>query len=85
MRGRDMDGEECMDGRLVSIGELNSDKEKNGVCYEFEGGRVVRECEYEKGIMKRVLIELKGDVMIEYDNEGHKVYEGGYCGDYERG
>ena len=82
MRGRDMYREECMDGRLLSIGELNSDKEKNGVCYEFEEGRVVRECEYEKGIMKRVLRELKGDMMIEYDCEGHKVYEGGYSGDY---
>ena len=85
MRGRDMYREECMDSRLLSIGELNSDKEKNGVCYEFEGGRVVRECEYENGIMKRVLRELNGDVMIEYDNDEHKVYEGGYCGDYGSG
>ena len=77
--------EECMDGRLLSIGELNSDKEKNGVCYEFEEGRVVRESEYEKGIMKRVLRELKGDMMIEYDCDGNKVYEGGYKGDYEHG
>ena len=71
-------------GDVISIG-IYKKGEKNGMCYEFEEGRVVREYEYEKGIMKRVLRELKGDMMIEYDCDGHKVYEGGYKGDYERG
>ena len=73
------------EGEVVSISEYGSNKEKNGVCYEFEGGRVKRKCLYVNGEMREVRIEVKGDEMIEYDGRGKRVYEGGYVFDEEKG
>ena len=46
---------------LKSFGD--SEKEtvemKNGKCFEYEGGRLIRECKYKKGVMIRVLRECK--------------------------
>ena len=71
---------------LKSFGD--SEKEtvemKNGKCFEYEGGRLIRECEYKKGVMTRVLREWK-EVMIEYDVNGMRVYEGGFEGDMMKG
>ena len=57
---------------------------KNGKCFEYEGGRMVRECEYKNEVMMRVLREWKGDLMIEYDVNGMRVY-GGFEGDMMNG
>ena len=53
---------------------------KNGICFEYEDEIVVRECEYEKGRMIGVLREWKGEVLIEYDVNGTRIYEGGFEG-----
>ena len=53
--------------------------------FEYEGGRLVRECEYKNGVMMRVLREWKGECMIEYDDNGMRVYEGGFEGDMMKG
>ena len=58
---------------------------KNGKCFEYEGGRLVRECEYKNGVMMRVLREWKGKCMIEYDENAMRVYEGGFGGDMMKG
>ena len=58
---------------------------KNGKCFEYEGGRLARECEYKNGVMMRVLRDWKGGLMIEYDDNGMRVYEGGFEGDMMRG
>ena len=65
---------------LKSFGdcEIETVEMKNGKCFEYEGGRLVRECEYKNGVMMRVLREWKGDLMIEYDKKGMRVYEGGF-------
>ena len=58
--------------------EIETVEMKNGKCFEYEGGRLIRECKYKKGVMIRVLREWKGDLMIEYDKKGMRVYEGGF-------
>ena len=58
---------------------------KNGKCYEDEGGRLVRECMYDNGKLIRVCREWKGELMIEYDDNGMRVYEGGWKGSIEDG
>ena len=58
---------------------------KHGRCFEEEGGRVVRECVYEDGRMIGVLREWKEELMIEYDKNGKRVYEGGWKGSIEDG
>ena len=63
---------------------MESEK-KDGICFDFEEGRIVRECEYKNGRSIGVLREWKGDVMIEYDDNGKRVYEGGWKGDMKRG
>ena len=73
-------------GELLSVSEYNEDGLlKNGKCFEYEGGRMVRECEYKNGVMMRVLREWKGECMIEYDVNGMRVYEGGFEGDMMKG
>ena len=73
-------------GDLLSISEYDKHELlKNGKCFEYEGGRLVRECEYKNGVMMRVLREWKGEVMIEYDVNGTRIYEGGFEGDMMKG
>ena len=73
-------------GELLSVSEYNEDGLlKNGKCFEYEGGRMVRECEYKNGVMIRVLREWKGECMIEYDVNGIRVYEGEFEGDMMKG
>ena len=70
---------------LLSVSEYDNEWRKNGKCFEYEGGRLVRECEYKNGVMMRVLREWKGECMIEYDDNGMRVYEGGFEGDMMKG
>ena len=73
-------------GELLSVSEYNEDGLlKNGKCFEYEEGRMVRECEYKNGVMMRVLREWKGECMIEYDVNGIRVYEGEFEGDMMKG
>ena len=73
-------------GELLSVSEYDEyGLLKNGKCFEYEGGRMVRECEYKNGVMMRVVREWKGEVMIEYDVNGMRVYEGGFEGDMMQG
>ena len=74
-----------MNGDLLSVSEYDDEWRKNGKCFEYEGGRMVRECEYKNGVMMRVVREWKGEVMIEYDVNGMRVYEGGFEGDMTKG
>ena len=74
-----------MNGELLSVSEYDDEWKKNGKCFEYEGGRMVRECEYKNGVMMRVLREWKGECMIEYDVNGMRVYEGGFEGDMMKG
>ena len=74
-----------LNGDLLSVSEYDDEWRKNGKCFEYEGGRMVRECEYKNGVMMRVVREWKGEVMIEYDVNGMRVYEGGFEGDMTKG
>ena len=77
--------EMSVNGELLNVSEYDDEWMKNGKCFECEGGRMVRECEYKNGVMMRVLREWKGEVMIEYDVNGMRVYEGGFEGDMMKG
>ena len=75
--------EKKRDGELLSVGKFKKGM-KDGRCFEYKNGVLMRECVYEKNKMKEVLREWKGDVMIEYD-KGMRVYEGGWKGSIEDG
>ena len=77
--------EMSVNGDLLNVSEYDDEWRKNGKCFEYEGGRMVRECEYKNGVMMRVLREWKGECMIEYDDNGMRVYEGGFEGDMMKG
>ena len=73
-------------GDLLSISQYDDMvMKKEGKCFEFERGRIVRECEYKNNECIRVYREWKGEVMIEYDVNGMRVYEGGFGGDMMKG
>ncbi|KAK8820052.1 hypothetical protein WA538_002150 [Blastocystis sp. DL] len=76
---------EYNDGKRVYEGEwkgdMNSGFVREGKGNELDGNeRVKRVCVYESGRMKRVLQEYNGKEMVEYDENGKKVYEGGFNG-----
>ena len=58
---------------------------RNGRGSEFQEGVLKRVCAYRNGKMKRVMQEFNGSDMTEYDENGKKVYEGGYRGDSVNG
>ena len=74
-------------GELLSVSEYDeSGLLKNGRCFECEGGYVKRECVYENGMKKRMIREFTDDgLMIEYDDNGKRVYEGEFEGDMMNG
>ena len=62
------------------------DGKKDGMVYERdETGVMKRGCFYENGEMKRVVQEFDDTTMVEYDENGRKVFEGGFCGGVENG
>ncbi|KAK8826324.1 hypothetical protein WA538_001464 [Blastocystis sp. DL] len=62
------------------------DGKMNGMGYEKDGNGVMkRGCLFENGEMKRVVQEFDGGKMVEYDENGRKVYEGEYKGNVEKG
>ena len=74
------------EGCLLSVSEYDSDGyKKNGMCYVIEGGMIKRVCMMLNGNEVRVLFEMEGDRMIEYDERGNKRYEGGWSGDWIEG
>ena len=77
--------EMSVNGDLLNVSEYDDEWRKNGKCFEYEGGRMVRECEYKNGVMIQVLREWKGECMIVYDDNGMRVYEGGFEGDMMKG
>lgn len=58
---------------------------KDGVSYEFKDGKVSQICEYRNGTLDHVVMEMKDDVLIEYDDSGKKMYEGGFSGEMKTG
>ena len=58
---------------------------KDGLSYEMTNGKVSRVCEYKEGSFQRAVMEMKNDVLIEYDANGNKMYEGGYSGSMKKG
>ena len=72
-------------GRRVYEGGFKGDM-KNGFVRDAKGneldenGVMKRVCVYENGEMKRVVQEFNGGKMVEYDENGKKVYEGGFNG-----
>ena len=62
------------------------DGKMNGMGYEKDGNGVMkRGCLFENGEMKRVVQEFDEGKMVEYDENGRKVYEGEYKGSVEKG
>ena len=62
------------------------DGKMNGMGYERDGNGVVkRGCLFENGEVKRVVQDFDGEKMVEYDENGKKVYEGEYKWNVEKG
>ena len=66
-------------------GDMKSGFVRNGRGSEFQEGVLKRVCAYRNGEMRRVMQEFNGSDMTEYDENGKKVYEGGYGGDSVNG
>ncbi|KNB43912.1 hypothetical protein JH06_5279 [Blastocystis sp. subtype 4] len=63
--------EMSVNGDLLNVSEYDDEWRKNGKCFEYEGGRMVRECEYKNGMKKRMIREFTEDgLMILFDDNG---------------
>ena len=66
---------------LCRVCKFNSNHNYEGVGYIYDNGCVCKVVEYENGVEKRCFKEFDGSIMIELDDKGNKVYEGGYKND----
>ena len=82
---RSGNGEEYRDGNVVYTGEWKNGV-RNGKGYCFEGnGSDIKLCLFSGGSVIRVIVEINGSVMTEYDDNGKKKYVGGFKGDWKNG
>ena len=72
-------------GELLFIIQINEVYKKNGICYALRDGEVYQASIYENGEEKRILKELNGDTMKEYDDDKYLRYEGSYINKIEKG
>ena len=73
-------------GKLMSVSHMNLELMcKDGVSYEYDNGQLVRVSEYVKGKFRRVLKDVNGSTMTEYNENGSKVYEGEFVERVEEG
>ena len=71
---------------LVSVSSMNMESMcKEGESYEYKHGILFRVCEYKNGEFIRVLKSIKDSTMMEFDENGNKVYEGEYDERIENG
>ena len=79
--------EMSVNGDLLNVSEYDDEWMKNGRCFEVKGSKYVkRECVYENGMKKRMIREFTEDgLMILFDDNGMRVYEGGFEGDMMKG
>ena len=67
-------------GDLMGVSHYDETKLiRDGLSYEYKNGKVHRVCMYSNGSFVRVVMEMSGPTLTEYDDNGKKVYEGGYC------
>ena len=85
-RGYYKNGVRDSKSRLVRKGKDSVRSVEEGEFYELdENGVVSQLCLYENGLRSRVIASYVGDVMTELDENGKRVYEGGFKGDIENG
>ena len=67
-------------------GSMSTGFVRNGRGMVYDGQDNFKQvCDYEKGELKRVIQSFIGNTMIEYNENGKKVYEGGYVVNEEKG
>ena len=85
-RGYYRNGVRDSKSRLVRKGKDSVRSVEEGEFYELdENGVVTQLCLYENGLRSRVIASYVGAVMTELDENGKRVYEGGFKGDVENG
>ena len=73
-------------GQLESVSQFTKDfSEIDGISYEYEKGKLKRECKYKRGKQVRLLREWSGTIMTEYDKQETRNYEGEYGGSLGEG
>ena len=78
-------GEDGDNSRLARSGFWKNGK-KSGRFYEYDDyGSVKQVCLYENDEMDRVIKEFDGDIMVEYNKKGNRIYKGHFAGDTEAG
>ena len=73
-------------GNILSTSQYTADRtHKEGICYEYENGVCSKKYRYKNDERLMLMSEFKDDEMIEYDDKGKRVYEGGYVLDKTMG
>ena len=73
-------------GNTLSTSQYTADRtHKEGICYEYENGVCSKKYQYKNDERLLLMSEFKGDIMIEYDDKGKRVYQGGYVLDKTNG
>ena len=66
------------EGNRIIGYKVNDKCEKNGICYLYKDNKVCEVWKYDNNEKVCILIELKGNEMMEYNEDGGVIYRGGY-------
>ena len=66
------------EGNRIIGYKMNDKCEKNGICYYYKDNKVWEVWKYVNNEKVCILIELKGNEMNEYNEDGRVIYRGGY-------
>lgn len=73
-------------GNTLTTSQYTADRtHKEGICYEYENGVYSKKYRYKNDERLLLMSEFKGDIMIEYDDKGKRIYQGGYVLDKTKG
>ena len=80
----DSNGRKMYEGQYG--GDIKNGFKRNGQGYSLDMNGIVKQCcIYEDGCLVRVIQELNGNEMTEYDENGKRRYVGGFTGDMKTG
>ena len=70
--------EEIKDGKRIGIWKFTDSYHLGGICYCYDEGLLTREYTFKDGYENHTNRIFKNDYMKEFDENGKRVYEGGY-------
>ena len=67
-----------IEGNVIFEGNFVKGMRKNGLCYLYKDNKMYEVCKYDNDEIVCMLIRFEGNEMMEYNEKGHMIYQGGF-------